>query len=255
MAGKELAISAATGLTVYAVIRNPANQVWNTSLMAFEAYNAAHWPTVYAVALAEDAGSGDYAGDFPTGIVAAGLYRVYVRIQSGGSPATTDAKLGTGQVNWDGAKEIGIPDVNARTTLALPNVAAGAAGGLPTATDSSGRVTTDVSATVTTNLNATVSSRATPAQLLANPSVPIANNSTTGAVVRDLTQVLPTPRDMSAVADSATTAADAEWAALSEAYGQQDQPTTTSWRKKTGAGTVTRTFTTAPSNSAPTSRV
>lgn len=89
-----------SGVTVYAVRHNKLNgQVWNGS--AFEVYNAAHW-TTYAIALAEQAGSGYYAATAPAGtagfLVSDAFYQ-----QAGGTPATSDgppfALVDSGGVN------------------------------------------------------------------------------------------------------------------------------------------------------------
>ena len=89
-----------TGWTVYAILRTSLGTVWNGS--SFETFNAANWAT-YDIALTEQGPAGYYVGDMPG--VAAGLYSVEVRRQTGGSPAAavaTDPYLGGGDVDWDG---------------------------------------------------------------------------------------------------------------------------------------------------------
>jgi hypothetical protein len=90
-----------TGRTLYAVVRSSTAAIWNGS--ALVSFNDANWAT-YAVGLIEQGSSGFYIGDFPA--VAAGTYNFEVRNQAGGSPAispATDAAVGIGQVEWDGA--------------------------------------------------------------------------------------------------------------------------------------------------------
>lgn len=92
-----------TGRTLYAVVRSATGSVWNGS--AFAAYNGANWGT-YAVTLAEETTGGSdgvYKGDFPALIAAAGVYNVEVRYRSGGSPALTDAVVGSGKIEWGGS--------------------------------------------------------------------------------------------------------------------------------------------------------
>lgn len=105
----EIRATGATGLTLYAVIRNASNQVWNGS--AFEAYNASNYAT-YDVALTEQGATGRYAVSFPAGIVTAGLYYVDVRRQAGGSPAVSDLSLGEMEIVWDGNSETTLADVS-----------------------------------------------------------------------------------------------------------------------------------------------
>ena len=85
-----------TGLVVYAVIRNASDQVWNGT--AFVTYNAANW-TTYAVTLTEQGATGHYSAAFPAGISTAGLYAFVSYVRSGGSAATTDAKVFEGTID------------------------------------------------------------------------------------------------------------------------------------------------------------
>lgn len=101
-----------TGRTLYAVLRSATGTVYNTAGAAFEAYNASNW-TSYDIALTEQGTSGYYVGDMPA--VAAGIYAVEVRWQAGGSPATTDTTVGSGEVNWTGTVVAALSDVKTKT--------------------------------------------------------------------------------------------------------------------------------------------
>lgn len=99
-----------TGWTVYAVLRSATGTVWNGS--SFEAFNASNWAT-YDLALTEQGTTGYYVGNMPA--VAAGVYAVEVRRQTGGSPAAavaTDPFLGGGDLDWDGTVLRGAGNVN-----------------------------------------------------------------------------------------------------------------------------------------------
>ncbi len=102
MAGEIELAYGTTGRTLYAVVRSTTGTVWNTAGSAFEAFNAANWAD-YDVALAEQGASGYYVGDFPAGIVTAGVYNVEARDRAGGSPAVTDPPAGAGSLEWTGS--------------------------------------------------------------------------------------------------------------------------------------------------------
>ena len=121
-----LTYQGSTGQALYAVLYDLNGQVWNTSgTPAYEAFNASHW-TSYAVTLTEQTGTGFYSAVCPSGAIAT-LGSYSVRIQAGGSPATSDVVVGAGSL--------------------APVVSA------------SGQVTTDVSSTVSSRLDAAISSR------------------------------------------------------------------------------------------------
>jgi hypothetical protein len=110
MAGELQIGGLTTGWAAYAVVRSATGTVWNGT--AFEAFNAANWAT-YDIALTEQGSTGYYVGTFPT--VAAGVYAVEVRRQTGGSPAAavaTDPYLGGGDAEWDGTVLRGAGNVN-----------------------------------------------------------------------------------------------------------------------------------------------
>ncbi len=87
-----------TGLDVYAVIQSEAGTYWNGA--ALEAFDAGSWID-YAVACAEDSGSGRYQCAIPP--LAAGIYHVTPYRQVGVDPAISDTPGGPFQVDWDGS--------------------------------------------------------------------------------------------------------------------------------------------------------
>lgn len=91
------------GSTLYARVFNDTGQVWNTSdTPAFEDW-ADGSVTDYDTSLT-DKSSGQYIGNFPT--TAAGRFKVNIYDQAGGSPATDDDVVGTGEMLWGGTSEI-----------------------------------------------------------------------------------------------------------------------------------------------------
>ncbi len=60
----------------------------------------------YDVTMTEDGAGGHYVGNFDTsGNIVAGIYRVAVYLQAGGSPADSDFAIGEGEIYWDGSSE------------------------------------------------------------------------------------------------------------------------------------------------------
>lgn len=101
---KELeAIAAGTGNTVYAIIRQPrTGKYWNGT--SYENYTTAN-RSDYAIALTEEGSTGDFSGDFPSGITASGTYEYKTYIQAGTSPADSDQFANAGTVDWTGTGE------------------------------------------------------------------------------------------------------------------------------------------------------
>ena len=99
-----------SGQTLYALIFNAAGQVWLVGPSNWTAYIAANVGD-YDIPLSEIAtNSGQYRGTFPA--AAAGVYSVVLFLQAGGSPASTDERIGdTGVMHWDGSAEITISDL------------------------------------------------------------------------------------------------------------------------------------------------
>lgn len=98
-----------TGNTLYALLFNDVGQVWNGA--AFEVLADANWLT-YDIAMTELGTSpGVYAGDMPGAV--AGAYSFDIRLQAGGSPATSDSSIGNGAIQWDGSAELSLYDIYA----------------------------------------------------------------------------------------------------------------------------------------------
>lgn len=95
-----------SGWTVYVVLKNKSGQFWNTSSLAFETFNASNW-TDYDISLTEQGSSGIYLGNFPSDISSAGTYNYYAYRQLGGSPAQSDARCGSGTIDWTGTAAVG----------------------------------------------------------------------------------------------------------------------------------------------------
>ncbi len=102
----------------------PAGEVfetWGTSARTADDYNA--------ITLAEAAaGSGYYAGDFPTLITVADRYDVQLRRRSGATPADSDRPVGVVDYNWSGSAEV-VDEVVPVTVTALCNYALSKVGG------------------------------------------------------------------------------------------------------------------------------
>lgn len=118
MAG-EIQADYLTGRTLYAIVRSPAGDVYNTAAAAFEPYNPANLAD-YDHPLAEQGSSGYYAGTFPA--LPAGLYYVLARERVGPAPAESDVSVAAGAVHWDGAAAVALPLLSAALALALQHL-------------------------------------------------------------------------------------------------------------------------------------
>lgn len=88
-----------SGETVYALVFNASNQIWNGS--AFETYTAANYAN-YLVTMTEVGSTGIYIGSFPSSITTGGTYRIYVKKIASGSAAQDDGTVTTVRVDWTG---------------------------------------------------------------------------------------------------------------------------------------------------------
>jgi len=104
---KEILIPTATaGQTLYALVINTSGQFWRPASSAFETFSAGNYANYATAASLTEFGSiMVYYGDFPTGITSAGTYFVVVKVQAGGSPASSDSVVGAYPFNWTGASE------------------------------------------------------------------------------------------------------------------------------------------------------
>lgn len=94
MAG-ELQAQHVSGATLYAVLVDASGGVWNGS--TFDSTPTGGEWTGYDIALAEQGSSGYYVGDLPA--IASGCYAYRVHKQLGGSPASTDPVVWTGELD------------------------------------------------------------------------------------------------------------------------------------------------------------
>jgi len=96
----EIAQNFTTGLVLYACRFQLNGDVFVTDGSSDEEWSTA---TDYEVYLTEAGTSGHYVGDFDTsGNIAAGIYRVAVKLRVGAAPADTDPSISQGIVYWDG---------------------------------------------------------------------------------------------------------------------------------------------------------
>lgn len=97
----ELAVSGlAAGLTVYAILRNAAGQVWSTVGTPGFAPQVAANIADYDLAMVDTGSTGVYFGDMPA--APAGYLSAEYRVRAGGSPAWTDAVVGVETHQWSG---------------------------------------------------------------------------------------------------------------------------------------------------------
>ena len=91
----------ASGASLYAIVRDLSANAYNGS--AFEPYEADHYGS-YAIAMPEIGTSRYYAASFP--VVDAGIYRIAVYRQAGGSPAEGDAPIDDFMLEWTGTQQL-----------------------------------------------------------------------------------------------------------------------------------------------------
>lgn len=95
MAGEFLA-TAAPGSTLYARIRNAASLLWNGTI--FITPSGTSFAASVKVAMVDLEGTGDFIGDCPSGALTAGATKYEVSLQAGGSPASTDSVIASGDL-------------------------------------------------------------------------------------------------------------------------------------------------------------
>ncbi|MBN1508734.1 MAG: hypothetical protein JW955_17935 [Sedimentisphaerales bacterium] len=94
-----------SGNVLYAVIRNPAGQVWCVAAQVFETWGAAgHTAADYDVPMIDTGGS-HYIGAFDSGIPA-GSYAIQVFRQVGAAPVDGDPLVSSRQILWTGSGEL-----------------------------------------------------------------------------------------------------------------------------------------------------
>lgn len=101
----EIQADYASGSVLYAIIRNPAGQVWHPAGRAFEEWGASgHALSDYAISLIDRSGN-RYVGDFDS-TIPGGSYCIQVLRQVGASPADTDLLVCSRDILWTGAGEL-----------------------------------------------------------------------------------------------------------------------------------------------------
>lgn len=95
--------------TLYALIwRKTDDKIWNNTDGQFDTYTDADIDK-YDVVLTNHVDSDYHSVDFPAAIATAGVYRVQVMHQVGGSiHADDDIPVAQGEIYWDGSAEIDI---------------------------------------------------------------------------------------------------------------------------------------------------
>ena len=101
----------ASAATIYFTILGSGTSIWSTSggTGGFESYAAADWAD-YSISMTEQGSTNIYKGNVPAA-VPAGVYDIDARRQIGGSPATTDVNVATGEVQWNGTKTLPLSDL------------------------------------------------------------------------------------------------------------------------------------------------
>lgn len=109
MADQIQAVWVETGDTLYALVRNSAGQIWQTTTTTFVNYVTANLAN-YAISLTEQGtASRYYTANFPAAVE--GTYAVVVYKQLGGSPAETDLLTDSGNVEWTGTNIIPLAQI------------------------------------------------------------------------------------------------------------------------------------------------
>lgn len=105
-----------SGVTLYLLIRQLDQQIWNGA--AFEPYVTANLGNYDIPSLGEQGtASRFYTFTFPAAI-SLGLFKFDILQQAGGAPAETDLIVGTGFIHWDGSVEVIPFDVIADEVIA-----------------------------------------------------------------------------------------------------------------------------------------
>lgn len=101
----EIQLDCASGLTLYAIIRDRTGRVWRPAAHEFEDWGTDDRTAAdYALALADKSGS-RYVGSFDASIPA-GDYAIQAFVQGGATPADADDLVGGQAIVWAGAGEL-----------------------------------------------------------------------------------------------------------------------------------------------------
>jgi hypothetical protein len=97
----EIHINYASSNTLYAVVRNPAGDVWYVAGQVFEIWGTgSRTADDYDISLTDKSGS-RYVGSFNTNIPA-GRYSVQAFLQAGANPADGDTLIADKEIVWSG---------------------------------------------------------------------------------------------------------------------------------------------------------
>lgn len=124
MAG-EIQMPYLSAKVVYFLVRNATGSIYNGS--TFEAYATANYAT-YDIAATEQSTSGYYTAAFPA--IAAGIYNVTAKEQTGGSPDESDLVIGAGTVQWTGSVVVPLSGGVALAATGLDNISVSDPGGV-----------------------------------------------------------------------------------------------------------------------------
>ena len=101
----EIQADYASGNTLYAVVRNPAGQVWYVVGQDFDVWGTdSRDADDYDISLTDKDGS-RYIGDFD-GNISPGRYSIQIFLQAGANPADGDTLVGSDEIIWSGSGRI-----------------------------------------------------------------------------------------------------------------------------------------------------
>jgi len=101
----EIQVNYASGNTLYAVVRNPAGDVWYIAGEVFEAWGTgSRTADDYDISLTDKSGS-RYVGSFDEN-VPAGRYCIQVFLQAGANPADGDTFVAAEEIVWSGSGKV-----------------------------------------------------------------------------------------------------------------------------------------------------
>lgn len=97
----ELNTIATSGSSIYAIIRNSSNQIWQPTTSTFVTEVDGDFAN-YPISLTEQGATGFFSADFPTAITESGVYLIAI-YKGAGSEA--DPFVSGGTINWNGSGE------------------------------------------------------------------------------------------------------------------------------------------------------
>ena len=116
----EILVIEDVGLSIYVIIFDIYNRIWNTVTSKFESVTVADWGK-YAIELTDSTGTGLYFGNFPTGITNVGDYPVVpYTAETPGTPATGDSPIPGAKetMHWGGNVELEVASMGPQDMVA-----------------------------------------------------------------------------------------------------------------------------------------